>query len=210
MWLCNRLCFVIRSFPFWKIPAHASTHKTTAEVDVVAGDVISPSEDDLTNAARSLRISHPTLGATKLLPLLLEMNPNWAVAEKRLRKILQKAGLSAPSAAAPISAINDNEDASIHEYPTSHMIGHLAPSKWTHKVKVADFGREKGKGLIATELIPEGGHIWVEDPLVMCPEWCASVPASSYFPPLSSSLPPICILTWTLHRCIIFLLFPRS
>ena len=144
-------------------------------------NVISPSEDDLTSAARSLRISHPTLGAAKLLSLLLEANPNWTVAEKRLRKVLQKAGLSASSTATTTSAPNDNEDASSHEYPTSRMIDHLAPSKWTNKVKVADFGPEKGKGLVATELIQEGGYIWVEDPLVMCLEWCASVLASSSF-----------------------------
>ncbi|KAF9512819.1 hypothetical protein BS47DRAFT_1344910 [Hydnum rufescens UP504] len=137
----------------------------------MAENVISPSEDDLTNAARSLRISYPTLGAPRLLSLLLEANSNWTVSEKRLRKVLQKAGLSASSNTITPSVSNNDGDASSHEYPTSRMVEHLTPSKWTNSVKVADFGREKGKGLVATKLVAEGERIWVEDPFVMCPEW---------------------------------------
>jgi hypothetical protein len=145
----------------------------------MAENVISPSEDDLSTAARSLRISYPTLGAPRLLSLLLEANSNWTVSEKRLRKVLQKAGLSSSSTTITPSASNKDEDGSSHEYPTSRMVEHLTPSKWTNSAKVADFGREKGKGLVATKLISEGERIWVEDPFVMCPEWCVPDPAPS-------------------------------
>ena len=123
---------------------------------------VSPSDEDLAAALKSLREANPSTGAAKLLPLLLEANPGWTVSEKRLRKALQKGGLSlaGPAASGSIS----------EEFPTSKMIPSLDLSAWSKKIKVEDFGMKKGKGLVATKAIEEGEYLWLEDPLVFAPE----------------------------------------
>jgi hypothetical protein len=136
---------------------------------------ISPSNDELANALRTLRAVNPSTGAAKLLAKLLQANPTWTVSEKRLRKTLQQEGLSAvgsPNGSIPTEA-GANEAVS---YPVSHIVASLDPSKWTQKVRVEFFGLHKGKGLVATEDIAENENIWAEDPLLLSPEtWVASI-----------------------------------
>lgn len=131
---------------------------------------ISPPDDDLARAVRDLREKNPTLGAAKLLQSVLsqERDPPWTVSEKRLRKILQKEGLVAGAT----SAGQSTNSLSTHEtsFPTSHILSHLDVEKWTKKVDVKDFGKIKGKGLVAKEPITAGDHIWIEDPIVMSAE----------------------------------------
>lgn len=134
--------------------------------------LVSPSDEDLGSALKTLRQSNPTTGAAKLLPLLLDSNPGWAVSEKRLRKVLQKEGLSLAVPANP-----NNE-----EYPISKIIPSLEVSTWSKKVRVEDFGVKKGKGLVATESIDEGENLWLEDPLVFAPESSVQLPfVNSFF-----------------------------
>lgn len=57
------------------------------------------------------------------------------------------------------------------KYPVSKLVKGLDVSKWTTKVEVKDFGKEKGKGLVAKEAIKEGDVLWKEDPFVLAPEW---------------------------------------
>src|SRR5689334_5889822 len=54
---------------------------------------VSPTEEDLALELKSLRESHPSTGALKLLGVLREARPEWAVSEKRLKKVLQQEGL---------------------------------------------------------------------------------------------------------------------
>ena len=39
------------------------------------------------------------------------------------------------------------------------------------KVAVKHFGKKKGKGLVAKEVVEEGETIWKEDPFILAPEW---------------------------------------
>lgn len=136
---------------------------------------ISPNEDDLVAALRKLRVDHPTTGAVKLVPLLLNSNPDWTVSEKRVRKTLAKEGLSASTVNAPSDGARKREDVLTEAgvpFPSSALIAGLDVSKWTSKIKVEEFGRTKGKGLVATERIEEGEHVWVEDPIFASPEMC--------------------------------------
>lgn len=135
-----------------------STEKAPAQV--------SPPDDLLIPAIRAVRTANPTLGATKLLALILSTNPSWAVSEKRLRKLLQREGLGLPSSTS--SAGGQGDDIG---FPISKINSRLNVGKWTEKVNVVQFGAEKGKGLVATTRIEENELIWKEDPLVACPDW---------------------------------------
>lgn len=146
---------------------------------------ITPSEADLKAALIQLRTEHPTLGIPKLHALLLAAQPSWIVSEKRTRKVLQAEGLvlshsssnNTVSAADPKSALNDTTSAQNGSagtgtlYPSSKMIEGLDVSKYSAKIAVKYFGKEKGKGLVATEKIEEGEAIWKEDPFILAPEW---------------------------------------
>lgn len=132
-----------------------------------------PSEDELKAALTSLRSANPTLGIPKLHALVLAAHPEWSVSEKRTRKILQAAGLvlSPPNA----DQIHKDGKGGVgakdeSAYPWSKMIDGLDVSKYNAKVAVKYFGREKGKGLVATQRIEEGEVVWKEDPFILAPE----------------------------------------
>ncbi|EPQ55921.1 SET domain-containing protein [Gloeophyllum trabeum ATCC 11539] len=117
-----------------------------------------PTEDELRQSLVALKSENPSLGIPKLHALLVVAHPDWTVSEKRTRKILQSAGLT-------------NAPASKRQYPSSQIIKDLDIAKWTAKVEVKDFGRQKGKGLVAKERIEEVEVVWKEDPFVLAPEW---------------------------------------
>ncbi|TFK48194.1 SET domain-containing protein [Heliocybe sulcata] len=121
-----------------------------------------PSEDELKQTLIALKSENTSLGIPKLHALLVAGHPDWTVSEKRTRKILQNEGLTnapPPSSKQP------------RLYPSSQIIKELDISKWTDKVEVKDFGKRKGKGLVAKVPIAEGEVIWKEDPFVLAPEW---------------------------------------
>lgn len=127
-------------------------------------NVVSPSDDELKQVLVSLRSENANLGVPKLHALLLAANPSWKVSEKRTRRVLQNEGLIL----APVSS-------------SSKVIEGLDVSKWTPKVDVKYFGRNKGKGLVAKEKIVEGEIVWKEDPFARCvqgPPWPTDVFAS--------------------------------
>lgn len=108
---------------------------------------LSPGEDELGAAVEELRGAHPSLGAVKLLIQLRADHPEWAVSEKRLRKMLQarsEVGLIAHTGLDPSLDVS------------------IAP-----KVKVEMFGGGKGKGLVAREGILKGELVWQEDPWIV-------------------------------------------
>lgn len=127
---------------------------------------ISPSNDELADALRTLRADNPSTGAAKLLAKLLQTKPTWTVSEKRLRKTLQQEGL------ATIGSSNGHPPSGNEavSFPVSHVVTSLDPNKWTQKVRVEFFGPHKGKGLVTTEAIAENENIWVEDPILLSPE----------------------------------------
>lgn len=120
-----------------------------------------PAEADLTQALTKLRAENPALGIPKLHSLLLTANPEWAVSEKRTKKILQNLGLT----------LNSNPSDGKAKYPSSKVIEKLDISKWTAKVDVRFFDKKKGKGLIVKEKLVEGNIIWKEDFFAIAPEW---------------------------------------
>lgn len=129
---------------------------------------ISPADEDLADALRKLRVENPSTGAAKLVPLVISSNPTWTVSEKRVRKILQREGLSTSTNTGAVSSGTDSQDGEL--FPQSHIVPSIDPAKWSKNVRVTDFGPRKGKGLVAIESIPENEHIWVEDPLLTSPE----------------------------------------
>ncbi|KAH8104125.1 hypothetical protein BXZ70DRAFT_888652 [Cristinia sonorae] len=128
---------------------------------------VSPSEDDLKDALKTLRSEHPTLGISKIHAALLADHPEWTVSEKRTRKILQSEGLVISSGTGPTSASGKNG----FKYPSSKLMEGLDLGQWTKKVEVKFFDKKKGKGLVAKERISEGETIWKEDPFILAPEW---------------------------------------
>lgn len=159
-----------------------TTTATAAGAAATATSSVTPTEADLKVALIKLRTEHPTLGIPKLHALLLAAQPSWTVSEKRTRKVLQAEGLvlSADPKAKTAAAGNKNDAGDAHNradvrsgtlYPSSKMIEGLDVSKYSTKVAVKYFGREKGKGLIATERIEEGEVVWKEDPFILAPEW---------------------------------------
>lgn len=153
--------------------------------------LISPPDDLVIPALRFLRVENPSLGASKLLALLLASNPSWTVSEKRLRKLLQREGLGlSSSTGATTTAAGSIPESSAAKkrdsdddigLPISKINPRLKVDKWTEKVRVEDFGLEKGKGLVATARIEEGDLIWKEDPLVTCPDWYAYIHVSRIY-----------------------------
>ncbi|KAH8988997.1 SET domain-containing protein [Lactarius hatsudake] len=126
---------------------------------------ISPPEEDLRSAVLSLRNEHPTLGVVKLHALLLSENSEWAVSEKRLRRIMTAEGLTLQRKATPAA------ESGAHTYPSSTLIDGLDVAKWTAAVEVKYFDKQRGKGLITKESISEGQVVWKEDPFIIAPEW---------------------------------------
>ncbi|RXW15364.1 hypothetical protein EST38_g10490 [Candolleomyces aberdarensis] len=122
---------------------------------------ITPAEDVLTSALVELKAQNPSLGITKIHALLLKQHPDWAVSEKRTKKILKMEGLTS-------SAIPPDPNV---VYPTSRLVPTLDVNKWTTKVRVKMFDKRKGKGLVATTDIQEGEMVWKEDPFVIAAEW---------------------------------------
>ena len=97
---------------------------------------LSPPDDALKPILLALRAQNPTLGVAKLHTKLLTQHPEWAVSEKRIKKLLAQESRPTPSSR-----------------PTSQVIENLNVSRWTSKVKVVDYGSTKGKGLEATQEI---------------------------------------------------------
>ncbi|ESK93322.1 putative set-like protein [Moniliophthora roreri MCA 2997] len=122
---------------------------------------ITPSDVDLREALKSLKSTNPTLGIPKIHALLLQTHPEWLVSEKRTRKFLQSEGLVLSTEPAVLKT----------PYPSSRVIRDLDVQKWSTKVEVKYFNKNKGKGLVAKEEIAEGEVIWREDPFVVAPEW---------------------------------------
>jgi hypothetical protein len=123
---------------------------------------IVPPEDQLRAALLDLKSQHTVLGISKIHTLLLSRHPTWTVSEKRVRRVLQSAGLK-PS---PSTLTREGKI-----YPSSKPIEKLDAHKYTSKVEVKYFDKVKGKGLVAKEAIAEGENVWKEDPFVLAPEW---------------------------------------
>lgn len=131
----------------------------------------SPADDELKAALVELRSRNATLGIPKLHAQLLAEHSDWAVSEKRTRKILQAEGLvlgPAKRPPPPNPADGSDSDALI---PASKIIDGLDIRKWSGRIQVKYFSRKKGKGLIATAKINQGDTVWKEDPFILAPEW---------------------------------------
>ncbi|KAL5501618.1 hypothetical protein ACEPAH_8878 [Sanghuangporus vaninii] len=115
---------------------------------------VSPPDEALKDVLIALRAENPGLGIAKLQNKLITQHPEWAVSEKRIKKLLAQTSQSTSQAR-----------------PTSRVIDGLNVSKWSNKVKVVDYGPAKGKGLEATQEIKEGEDVWKEDPFVISPGW---------------------------------------
>ncbi|KAI0697799.1 hypothetical protein BC835DRAFT_737993 [Cytidiella melzeri] len=127
-----------------------------------------PTDEELKSALLELRAKNATLGIPKLHALLLAGHSHWSVSEKRTRKIIQAEGLIlGPHKQHPIT-LDSSSDTFI---PASRVIEGLDMTRWTKKIEVKYFNRQKGKGLVATEKITQGDAVWKENPFILAPEW---------------------------------------
>ncbi|KAI9454647.1 hypothetical protein BJY52DRAFT_1283286 [Lactarius psammicola] len=134
--------------------------------------LISPPEEVLRSAVLSLRKDHPTLGVAKLHALLLSEKSEWAVSEKRLRRIMTAEGLTLqPQPQRKVTPAASGASPRTHIYPSSTLIEGLDIAKWTAAVEVKYFDKQRGKGLVTKEPISEGQVVWKEDPFIIAPEW---------------------------------------
>src|SRR5262245_24163647 len=84
-----------------------------------------PPEDQLRAALLDLKSQHTVLGISKTHALLLSRHPTWTVSEKRVRKVLQSAGLQPP----PSTLTTEGPKGKI--YPSSKAIEKLDAKKYT-------------------------------------------------------------------------------
>jgi hypothetical protein len=124
---------------------------------------VSPPDNELIPAVVAIKASNPELGIAKTLSAVLAAHPDWAVSEKRLRKVLQNEGL--------IVGGNTKATEGGRIYPSSRIIEDLDVSAWSSKVQVRYFNKIRGKGLVAKEKISAGEVIWKENPFILAPEW---------------------------------------
>ncbi|KAJ7730656.1 hypothetical protein DFH07DRAFT_969040 [Mycena maculata] len=117
----------------------------------------SPGDDELQTALTQLKAANPALGIPKLHALLRTEYPDWAVSEKRMRKVL--------------ATIAPPEADTGPPHPSSQLVEGLDIAQWTPRVDVRLFDKRKGKGLVATQKIKAGETIWLEDPFVIAPQW---------------------------------------
>lgn len=111
-----------------------------------------PQDAEVAEVARAeLDAARAPLGIAKLLKLLQESH-SWSLSEKRLKRILQNAGLrgTPPSSGAPKSRVDTN-------------------LPLPHNVRAEYFDKTKGRGLVATTALREGSEIFVEDAFVAAP-----------------------------------------
>ncbi|EJT99335.1 SET domain-containing protein [Dacryopinax primogenitus] len=134
---------------------------------------VSPPDDALIPVVKTLRASLPTLGAAKLLAVLLTEHPEWTVSEKRFKKLLQTEGLALSGGA--VGATNDkkikNTDTKTNKYPASKLNPHLDITTFSDKIDAVFISPQKGKGLVAKLPIAEGEALWREDPFVHAADW---------------------------------------
>lgn len=126
-----------------------------------------PTEIELRAALVNIKSKNQALGISKIHAVLVSSFPDWAVSEKRTRKVLQQEGLVISNSS---GKIGENE---VSVYPSSRIIPDLDVTKWSTKVTVKYFDKKKGKGLVATTDIGNNEIIWKEEPFIIAPEWYA-------------------------------------
>lgn len=119
---------------------------------------ISPSDSELKDTLVALKAANPTLGIAKIHALLRSEHPDWAVSDKRTRKIMQNEGL----VAGPSAGIT---------FPSFRIAKTLDATKLSSKVEIHYFDKRKGKGLRLVEKVSEGEVLWKEDPFTLASDW---------------------------------------
>ncbi|GAO47557.1 hypothetical protein G7K_1762-t1 [Saitoella complicata NRRL Y-17804] len=124
---------------------------------------ITPTEHELIKQVTAIRNEHgQTLGVPKLLAQVKDQKPDWAVSEKRLRKVLAQYNLgNAPpkGTALPNAAV-------------SHLTPNFDIKDTTTKLAVKEV-KGRGKGLYGTEDTKSGTSIFEEIPYVWAPPLAA-------------------------------------
>lgn len=130
---------------------------------MAATSSVAPLDEDLSPVVTKLRTENPSTGVPKLLQQLKSEHSDWAVSEKRLRKLLQALNLSS-TAVDSKGGNGDGETGLVADtgLDPSINVGGIAP-----KVKARMFGGEKGKGLVAREKILQGEVLWSEEPWIV-------------------------------------------
>lgn len=128
---------------------------------------VAPSDKELSPVVTKLRTENPSTGVPKLLQQLKSEHSDWAVSEKRLRKLLQALNLPSTAVDTAVDSTGgdgDGEKGLVADtgLDPSINVGGIAP-----KVKARIFGGEKGKGLVAREKILQGEVSWSEEPWIV-------------------------------------------
>lgn len=129
----------------------------------------SPPDDAVLEAIRAVKETNSDIGVAKLQTAILTANPTWTLSEKRIRKLLKPTTTGTDAPVAPNAA--NQKTGTAPSYPISKLNGDLNVEQWTKKVQVKQFGKARGKGLVAKEDIAEGEVIWKEEPFIYSPLW---------------------------------------
>lgn len=140
-----------------------------------------PGEEELIKAVMTVRDAHPDLGILKLWAQLKTDKPEWAVSEKRFRKVLAAAGGTATGTGAVVSESSEKpkskkKNKNKKKSEGSELVAQtgidpsLDVSTLAPKVSVNMFGGTKGKGLVAESAIQKGEVLWQEEPWIACPD----------------------------------------
>jgi hypothetical protein len=124
--------------------------------------VISPSDDLVISAIETTREVCPSMGAVKLLDRIKIRHPQWALSEKRFRKLLHSTSTTNGSGNKGNGIVTEKSLVAITSIDSSLDVASLAS-----KVKVKMFGGEKGKGLVVREKVLQGEVLWQEDPWII-------------------------------------------
>lgn len=132
----------------------------------MTSSTVSPPDEAVIEAIKLVKDPNPEIGVSKLQSAILAANPAWTLSEKRIRKLLKP-----PPVTDSEGLVSNPKAKETPIHPTSKLNDDLNVEQWSKKVQVKQFGKARGKGLVAKEDIAEGEAIWKEEPFIYSPQW---------------------------------------
>ncbi|KAF9294630.1 SET domain-containing protein 5 [Linnemannia elongata] len=123
---------------------------------------ITPEAPVLTELIAKIKKADPSLGIKKVLAEIQAQEPTWLVSEKRVKKLMDQAGIAVANA--------EPEGELDPSIPVSHIDTAVDISALTNGlVKTKMINKVIGKGLFATQELPKGKVVFTEFPFIYFP-----------------------------------------
>ncbi|KAI8071035.1 hypothetical protein BC940DRAFT_317419 [Gongronella butleri] len=137
-----------------------------------------PEEDELVQAIQQLKVDHPEWGIKSIHSHITQDRQDWQVSDKRIKKLMQSAGLTgspgagnstaAPALDASVVKSGVEDDPSV---PVSYINPKLDIQAVAPKVEARMVDNVTGKGMFAATDIAKDEILFTETPLVFFPPW---------------------------------------